>query len=211
MASLVFGVLSGLVFIAGRNSLQMSLMLCPIPAIGIVVGLRSLAKIRAMPELLSGKKLALAGVLLSTFGLVVGLGFSGLIYATEVPSGYERISFQTLRPDAVESRSGHLVPKRVLNLDGKQVFIKGYMRADSIARRNNIKSCLLVRDNYSCCFGDLSKVKYYDQVLIHVDSGVHADFKAGIFRMGGILHVEPENLRKGPGYPVFRLEADYVK
>lgn len=211
MASLVFGLLSGLVFLAGRDSLQASLMICPIPVIGIVVGLKSLARIRSMPDSLSGAKLAIAGVLFSCIGLVAGLGYSGYVYATEVPEGYVRISFQTLRPDAVEIRGGRLVPQSLLELDGKKVFIKGFMRADSTPRRHNVRGFLLVRDNNQCCFGDLSKVKYYDQVLVKMGSSARADYSTGVFRMGGTLHINPDNARKGPGYPVFSLDADYVE
>ncbi|MDH7571461.1 MAG: hypothetical protein QHJ73_17945, partial [Armatimonadota bacterium] len=46
--------------------------------------------------------LALAGLALSLVFLVVGVAYGGYIYATEVPDGYSRISFNTMRPDEIQ-------------------------------------------------------------------------------------------------------------
>ena len=45
---------------------------------------------------------------------------------------------------------------------------KGYIRPGSATSRTNIDNFLLVRDNNQCCFGDLSKVKYYDQMVVQI-------------------------------------------
>jgi hypothetical protein len=211
IAAIIFGVLSLLTPLAGRDSLEACLLLCPIPLVGLLVGWRAWTSIRAQPEQLSGSKLAASGALLSIFGLVSGLGYAGYVHATEVPPNYSRTSFQEFRPDENEERVGVPIPKEVLGLDGKQVFLKGYMRADSVTVRHNIRRFLLVRDNYQCCFGDLSNVKYYDQVLVDFVDNLTADYSSGLFRIAGILHLHPENLGKGPGNPVYTLDADYVQ
>jgi len=211
VAALVLGLLSGLVFLAGHDSIQACLMMCPIPLLGLVLGLRAMSRIRSMPESLSGGRLAVAGALLSGFGLVAGLGYSGYVYATEVPAGYQRTSFAEFRPDEVELRGGVRIPADVAALDGKHVFIKGYMRADSMSQRHNVRGFLLVRDNNQCCFGDLSKVKYFDQVLVKMDDLLSIDFASHMFRIGGTLHIHPENITKGPGYPAYTLDADYAR
>ena len=48
--------------------------------------------------------------------------------------GYARTSFADFEPDEVELRGDHLVPPDVAALDGKKVFIKGYIRPDSTTR-----------------------------------------------------------------------------
>ena len=48
--------------------------------------------------------------------------------ATEVPPGYVRTSFAEFKPDEVDLRGNHFIPPDVAALDGKKVFIKGYMR-----------------------------------------------------------------------------------
>jgi hypothetical protein len=216
IASAVFGVLSSLVFVTASSSLSSSLWLAPIPVVGLVAGWLSLQKIRSMPDQLSGRAAALIGILLSALGLFGGLGFASYVHATEVPEGYTRTSFYEFRPDQVEERGGKLVPPDVLELDQKQVFIKGFMRPSTgISKagtpvRNHVSQFLLVRDNNQCCFGDISDVKYYDQVLVQLTGSKTTNESGGMFRMGGKLRILPQNVHR-KGHPVFILEADYVK
>jgi len=216
IASAVFGVLSSLVFVTAGSSLSSSLWLAPIPVVGLVAGWLSLQKIRSMPDQLSGRAAALIGILLSALGLFGGLGFASYVHATEVPEGYTRTSFYEFRPDQVEERGGKLVPPDVLELDQKQVFIKGFMRPSTgISKagtpvRNHVSQFLLVRDNNQCCFGDISDVKYYDQVLVQLTGSKTTNESGGMFRMGGKLRILPQNVHR-KGHPVFILEADYVK
>ncbi len=85
------------------------------------------------------------------------------------------------------------------------------MRADSTLVRHNIKKFLLVKDNNQCCFGDLSSVKYFDQVLVITVGSLSTDYSTGIYRVGGTLHIHPENILRGVGYPVYTLEADHLQ
>jgi hypothetical protein len=209
--ALVFGLLSPLTFLTGSESLAGCLMVCPIPAIGILIGLKAWARVRVMPDQASGGMLALAGVALSLVGLVGGLSFAGYVYATEVPPGYTRTSFGEFRPDEVEQRGNLLVPRRVQQLEGQKVFIKGYMRPGSAPVRTNIRQFLLVRDNNQCCFGDISSVKYFDQVLVSTIGSLSTDYSSGVFRVGGTLHIHPENILRGVDYPVYTLEADHLE
>ena len=211
IASLVLGILSSLLFLVWYNSIQSCLLIGPIPVLGLIFGLRARRHIQSMPESLSGIRLASIGSLLSVFCLVIGLAYSGYVYATEVPSGYTRTSFSEFRPDAVEARGGMLVPPDVAALDGKKVFIKGFIRPGSSSQRHNIRGFLLVRDNYQCCFGDLSNVKPYDQVLVSVEETLRVDDTGSMICIGGTLHIHPENGRRGPGHPVYTLDADYAR
>ncbi|TWU28231.1 DUF4190 domain-containing protein [Bythopirellula polymerisocia] len=207
----IFGALSPLTIFAGRDSLESCLLLVPIPLVGLVVGIRALASIRAMPDQLSGRNLALGGVILSAIGLIGGLSYAGYVHATEVPPDAIRTSFQEFRPEEQQMASGMFIPKKVQDLDGKRVFIKGYMRADSTPVRHNVRRFLLVRDNNQCCFGDMSNLKYYDQVLVQLADNVTTDYSTGLYRIAGTLHLHPENLKDGLSAPVYTLEADYVR
>jgi hypothetical protein len=151
------------------------------------------------------------GFALSLVFLLTGVGYGSFIYATEVPKGYERISFEGLKPTELQERRGELVSPEVMALDGKRVFIKGYIRPGSSPVRTGIDRFLLVRDNNECCFGDLSKVKYYDQMAVHITSKDRVEDTLKILRMGGILEVHPENVDfAASGAPVFTLKADYA-
>jgi hypothetical protein len=171
----------------------------------------SLVKIRRDPDLFTGAPIAMLGLVLSIVFLVAGVAYGGYVYATEVPEGYTRISFNAMKPDELEVRGGVAVPPEIAAMDGKKVFIKGYIRPDSVTQRIGIKEFLLVRDNNQCCFGDISAVKYFDQMAVDMTGTRTVDFRDGaVYRMGGTLKVEPQNVNRGPLAPVFSLKADYA-
>ncbi len=171
----------------------------------------ALSRTRREPERYSGKGMATIGFVLSLVLLVGGVSYGGYVYATEVPDGYSRISFNTMKPDELQERGGLIVPPDVTSLEGKNVFIKGYIRPDSVTVPRGIDQFLLVRDNNQCCFGDMSKIKYYDQVLVKMTGDHRVDFSRGVFCIGGVLHVEPQYAAPGAPKTVFSLTADYAK
>jgi hypothetical protein len=212
ITGLVLGVAAVFVLIVGVTSeLGECLMVAPIALVGIFFSLRALQQISRESDLYTGKGLALAGLVLSLFFLISGVTYASYVHVTEVPDGYSRISFTRMKPNEVDERGGKLIPEAIAALDGQPVFIKGYIRPDSLKVRTNAKGFLLVRDNNTCCFGDLAKVKYYDQILVAMQGRLSVDYSTRLYRMGGILRVHPENTVRGPGWPVFSLEADYVK
>jgi hypothetical protein len=170
----------------------------------------ALARIRRDPELYTGRAIARLGLVMSLVFLIGGVSYGGYVYATEVPEGYTRISFNTMKPDELQELGGVIVPPEVAALNGKKVFIKGYIRPDSVTVSRGIKRFLLVRDNNQCCFGDLSTIKYYDQIDVDMMGSRRVDYTQGVFRIGGVLRVEPQNLAKGPMLPVFSMKADYA-
>jgi hypothetical protein len=209
IVGLVLGAISAVTVFAGASSLDTSLMVAPIPVLGAIVSLRSLARIGREPEQYTGRPLALAGLVLSLAFLVAGVGYGGYVHITEVPPDHTRISFGDMRPDVVQERSGVIVRPEIMALDGQRVFIKGYMRPPKT--RTGIDRFLLVRDNQQCCFGDLSAVKYYDQILVDLTGSLRLTYSEGLFAIGGVLKVTPENVAYGPMAPVFTLQADYAR
>lgn len=215
VASVVFGAASILIFLGARDSLENALMLTPLPLLGIGLGIRASRKIAANPDQFSGAMAAKAGLALSAACLVGGMAFAFYVSITEVPKGYVPTSFAEFKPDEVDQRGGHYIPPDVAALDGKKVFIKGYMRpgthysSGGSAVNQHIKRFLLVRDNYQCCFGDLSKVLYFDQMAVNLTGPITVDYTTGLYRLGGTLHVAPRNIAGGG--PVFELEADHAE
>jgi hypothetical protein len=207
---LTLGILSVFMVVTAVNTFEGCLLVAPIPLLGIVISAWTLAKIRNEPDRFTGAPIALLGLVLSLGFLVGGLGYGGYVYATEVPEGYARVSFNGMKPDELQERSRVLVPPEIAALDGKKVFIKGYIRPDSISVTKGVKEFLLVRDNNQCCFGDLSKINYYDQMSVNMVGARTVDYSQGLFRMGGILKIEPQNLMPGSNRPVFSLSADYA-
>ena len=208
IASMALGVLSLLVIFAARSSFESTLLLTPLPLVGIAIGLRAVSQIRANPDRFTGRMLAMAGAALSAICLVAGLGVASYTYATEVRPGYTRTSFADWRPTDADQRGDKLVPDDVLKLDGKKVFIKGYIRPDSTPYRRNIGKFLLVRDNNECCFGDISSVQFFDQVEVTLTGKMRVDYSPSLYGIHGTLHVKPDNIKRGLGAPVYTMEAD---
>lgn len=192
------------------NSAESCIAISVLNAAPLSVCLWSLGRIRREPELYTGGPLAIAGILISAVCLIVGVGYGSYVYATEVPEGYTRISFGGMKPDEIQERSNVPIPPEILALDGKKIFIKGYIRPDSIKVSRGIDRFLLVRDNNQCCFGDMSTVKYYDQIDVDMVGSKRVDYDQGLFKIGGVLRVIPENLAAGSIRPVFSLQADYA-
>jgi hypothetical protein len=208
LIAFVLGLLSVCVVLTAANSLEYTMMVVPIPVVGMFFALRSLSRIRQNPEQYTGLGLAKAGLALSTVFLAAGLAYGGYVYQTELPDGYTRLSFNDMKPNEIQERGNVPIPPEILALHGKKVFIKGYIRPGSSPMRTNIDRFLLVRDNNTCCFGDMSKVKYYDQMDVEITKGNRVDDNLSLLRMGGILEVHPENLAMGTS--VFSLKADYA-
>jgi hypothetical protein len=116
-----------------------------------------------------------------------------------------------MKPDELQERDGQVVPQDVKALEGQKVFIKGYIRQDSISQMSRINEFLLVRDNQQCCFGDLSSVKFYDRIFVKMTGDHRLDFNPGVFSIGGVLHIEPQYAQPGSRRPVFSMTADYAK
>jgi hypothetical protein len=209
---LVLGLLSVAMIVAATSSLESCLWIAPIPVLGIFVSARALSKIRRAPDEFTGAPIAMTGLVLSIAFLVGGLGYGTYVYATEVPEGYTRISFNDMKPDGIEERGGVMIPPDIAQLDGQKIFIKGYIRPDSITQKVGIKEFLFVRDSNQCCFGDISTVKYFDQIDVDLRGSRTVSYEEGaLYRVAGVLKVHPENLRRGPGAAVFSLVADYAQ
>jgi hypothetical protein len=195
--------------IAAQNSIEAYLVLAPLPAVGLLLGARSWLQIRKSPDELTGQKLAAAGTALSAFFLFGGLAAALYVYATEVPDDCERITFAQMKPSEREQSARIPVPSEIMKYNGQRVFIKGYMRPG--AQSLFLDSFLLVRDNGQCCFGDLSQVKYYDQIQVSLVQPLLASYSTRVFRLGGTLHVDPTAAFPGSNRPVFSLVADYLQ
>src|SRR5207237_7264026 len=97
--------------------------------VGMLLGAVALWQIRRAGGDLGGKGIARLGIGLSAAMLVAGSGYHAYAYVTELPKGYQRISFLELAKYAPTfSSDGHVqIAPEVAELDGKPIFIKGYM------------------------------------------------------------------------------------
>lgn len=192
--SLAIGVLSLIALI--------SLFGIGIALLGVLIGLAAWRTIAVAQGQYGGKKLAVAGLLLSLVGFVGGIALQINAYRTEIPEGFERVSFNydiskpgvamMQKPDGT---TGVGLPESTRNLDGKKIFLKGFMYPEQ--RQAGLKSFLLVKDSGDCCFGGQPAIqdivgvrfpeetdmaaRYYNQKLVSVagEFRVRKDFTGG--------------------------------
>jgi hypothetical protein len=176
-----------------------------VPMVSIALGLVALRRIQKSPLELTGERLALAGILIASAFLSAGWMRLAWLAATEVPPGYQRLSFDELQPDP--ANAGQTVPLTATRLDGQRVFLKGYVFPGR--ERHGIKNFVLVRDNLQCCFGGNPKLT--DMVEVKLAGNLAMDFTTNLRRVAGTFHVAPGAGIDGLPRVVYHLDADYLQ
>ena len=147
---------------------------------GAVLGFVALHQIDRSEGNLSGRKLAIIGTLTSAVLLVSGVALHVYWFQTEVPPGYQRISFGldiSKKGFVMEDGQGRVHPD-IAALEGKSLFVKGYMYPGT--QLEDLSTFLLCRDNGDCCFGGTdgrAKPKASISTIIAIDEVNNADDK----------------------------------
>ena len=175
--SLVFGLFGLLAWI--------SPLLLFLPAIGFVFGLVALRNLKKYPNELIGTPVAWLGIVLSATILIGSPSRHIYIYNTEVPEGFERVQFATLT-----SRMGapDVPPQEAYALNGKKVFLKGYIHPTSISS-NSSKTFVMVPDWGTCCFGTQPPLTHMIQVKLVSDEFAYKSQR--MHAIAGTLEVHP--------------------
>jgi hypothetical protein len=178
------GAVFALVLAVLSIPLAFSVAMLVVPLIATVIGLLALIKIRRYPDELTGAPVAMLSALL---GVVVFLGGSARhawIYAHELKPGYVRTSFSDLQP--VRERPELPVSPAAIRLNGKKVFIKGYVYPDG--QGDGIKRFVLVPDLGTCCFGGQPKLT--DMVEVTLRDPLRVSYSRRRLKLHGILKVD---------------------
>lgn len=179
-----------------------------LPLLGTLLGFASVRAIRRYPGELSGRGMAWTGALGSLFLLVSAAAYHITVYVTEVPDGYTRISFEQLQPDP--ARPDMYVPQSALALDGKQVFVKGYIHP-SVSGLGPVNQFVLVPDLGTCCFGGQPKLTDMIEVTVPGKGGA-VQYSRRKQKLAGTLKVDTRLKRVDGLTGVFyQLQADVVR
>ena len=184
-----------------------------IPVVGLFLGISACLKIKSRPTELTGFPLALIGTVLSALLLVYGSIHHAYVYATEVPEGYQRISFHDLQPENdpeyLPSRPQDMpVPSMAIELDGDRVFVKGYVFPGG--QKENLKQFVLVPDMGTCCFG--GEPKLTDMIEVTLQEPLRVDFSYRKRKLGGTLKVDSKlKPVSGVNGVYYQLDVDYLK
>lgn len=177
-----------------------------IPAVGLGLGITALLAIRKYPDELLGKPLAIIGSIVSSIILITAPAWHGYVYATEVPPGYKRINFSDLKSSV---GAADVPTEAALNLNGKQVFVKGYIHPTSMDSVQS-KKFVLVPDLGTCCFGGQPPLTHMIEVTLAGDQYATKSYRRQ--RLAGTLRVNT-NLKPVAGLEgvFYQLKADILK
>ena len=178
-------------------------------AAGVVTALVAWRAVRRTDG--GGLTLALGGLALSLVGLIGGAAAHYHAYQTEVPEGFTRLDFTAdisekaaaagLAAEAANPAAA--VAPAVADLDGEQIFLKGYMYPDPSGRERDLGKFIFVKDSGECCFGGSPAVT--DMILVTMDDST-ADFYGGLVSVAGTFKLRPVGGR-GELNPLFELTA----
>lgn len=162
----------------------LSIYLWLIPVLGILAGIYALIQIKQRSSELTGRGFAISGIVISCLLLVLSISYAAYIYATEVPEGYSRIFYSQLQPE--EGKVDQQVPPLAEELNGEQVFIKGYIFPGQ--QQKGIKKFLLVRDRGECCFGGNPKLT--DRIQVTLADSERLKFSSSLHKVAGKFRLE---------------------
>jgi len=174
---LIFGLFGLLAWI--------SPMLVFLPMCGVVFSLLAFRAFNKYPTELMGKVPASLGLFLGVLMCIAAPVRHIYIYYTEVPDGYERIQFSWLTSP---TGAPDIPTEQAVSLNGKKVFLKGYIHPTSISS-SAAKTFVLVPDLGTCCFGGQPPLTHMIEVRLVADKFASKSFRQ--FSMAGILDVTP--------------------
>ncbi|MFV0446443.1 MAG: hypothetical protein ACK5Q5_22955 [Planctomycetaceae bacterium] len=183
----------------------------PVAIVAAVVCLVAVVTIARSQGELAGLWLAAGGFVLASIMAVAGVLLTVHRYKTEMPPGYERVSFahdisaRGIGQQEVNGGIGMVIPEEVKALVGKDIYLKGFMYPTG--RRYDITDFLLCKDNAQCCFGGQPALQ--DMIAVRLNDNkttIHSDSLVGV---AGKLQLNQE-YRGGNLEPIYILDAEYT-
>ncbi|MCH7685581.1 MAG: hypothetical protein IH899_02685 [Planctomycetes bacterium] len=154
---------------------------------------------------LGGKTITKIGLGLSVLCFSTGLISHIYNYTTEVPEGFQRVHFPSeisQKGFVFENGTRKLHPD-VAKLDGKKVFLKGFMWNTNMT--TGLDKFLMLKDNGQCCFG--GNPKQTDMIWIEMQ-GKKVDMHDVMVAVAGVLRCNPNAPN---GTAVYMLEASMLE
>lgn len=178
-----------------------------LPIIGLILFFFALRSFRRYPREMVGRKLMWIGGAANFILLVSSVGWHTYCYNTEVPPNYERILYSFLKPEKGSKTPWSL---RAEDLDGKRVFIKGYVRPG--LKKKGLKDFILVGDWGECCFGGNPKIN--EIITVSFTNDLRIDYSLWQRHIGGVFRLHKDYKRtseKDVPRAIYSIEADYLK
>ena len=171
-----------------------------VPVVGLVLAVAALGDIARRPAAVTGRGLALVALAGSGISLVGGLAYLAAVYTAELPEGFARLNYAMLQP--LPGDPATAVPDSALEMNGREVLLKGYMYPGS--RQRGIAEFLLCRDQGDCCFGGTPKIT--DRVLVRLADPKGIDFTQRLVKIAGRFRIEPAGTADLGGGVLYHLD-----
>lgn len=173
---------------------------------GVVLGAVATFKIRRSAGELSGLWLPVVGTILSVVFLASGSTLHAYTFATEVPDGFERKNFtRDISKKGFVIEDGDQSPHPdVVELDGKKIFLKGYMYPER--QSAGLQEFVLVKDNLQCCFG--GQPQPTDMISVVMDPNLKVDYTTSLVSVAGVFRARTRQ-QTGSQTTSYKLEAAY--
>ena len=156
-----------------------------VPLLGLIIGWLALQKIFTTQKEITGFKLAVLGMTLSLIFGIVGMSWHYWSYHNLTPGGYIHVEFSDL---AADPKTGK-IPDRILELDGKNVFVPGYMFPTP--NMSGITEFALVRTLQRSKF-DTATPDPTEMINVRMISGQKLNYRTDLVKIGGILRVNKD-------------------
>ena len=177
-----------------------------IPVLAAVFAVIAFRNLKKYPNELTGKWWARVGAALGFGVLILAPIKHTYIAYTEVPEGYERVSFSVLKSP---TGAPDVPTMEAMRLSGKKIFIKGYIHSTSLSSMQ-AKTFVLVPDWATCCFGGQPPLTHMIEVRILNDKYATKSFRR--HSLAGTFEVIPQ-LKQVDGLTgvYYVLEADHFE
>lgn len=173
--------------------------------VGIGLGIVGYLGVRRYPDELTGKSVAVFGIVICVLTLFGATSLHAYIYMTEVPDDCERLTFGEIKAKTFPK---YQPTEKALQMDGKKIFIKGYTFPGS--KKNNLSNFLLVGDFDTCCFGGNPEPTHLIKVTINGPRKI--DYSKRLRKLSGTFRVLPRLSKSIDDKPyLYELIAENIK
>ena len=175
--------------------------LAVLPLVGIGLGWKALQRIRETAERVDRPGGGPAGH--RSFRRLLDVGYGWLIFArvSEIPYGYQRVSYDTLQPNP--DIPTELIPQSALDMQDKRIYIKGFMQPRR--QQTRIKEFILVPVNGECPFCTPNP-KRTEMIRVVLQGDLEAIYTTHQIGVGGRFQVDPAD----PSGIPYALEANVL-
>ena len=173
---------------------------------GMVAASMALRATTRFPDEFSGRHLALAGLAMNGLLLVAGVSMHTYIYLTEVPEGYQRVSFFELQQKA-NLPDGPT--QLAFEIDGEQVFLKGYIHPSSGS--GLLRHFILVPDLGTCCFGGQPRSSDMIEVTLTGGQAVRAGLLKRKLAGKFVVNQLPQTVTDFDNALFYRMRVDQIR